>query len=159
MNLQNAVSALVHDQVGQALEGLLKGGSIEDLFSIRVNANESLLGQLTGPGDGPPKISIGFGLDILGTPFKTLLNALPLSDDRPLAFLRKEDLSALVGRVQDALRDKLTVFNTLPDPRGAIAQLIAGEGPAGLHQLADDLFGAVRGVFDGAGGDSEATNA
>jgi len=158
MNLQNALSAVVHDQVGHALEGLLRGGPIENLFNIRVSPTESLLGQLTGPGDGAPRISIGFGLDILGTPFRTVTERLPLSNDRPLGLLRTEELSALIGRVQDALRGQVSVLDALADPRDAIAKLIGGQGPAGLRRLADDLFGAVRRVFEGAGGDDDAVN-
>ena len=67
MNAQNAIAALIHDQLGQTLARVFSNGVGKDVFDIRAAEGDSLLGQLTGPGEGPPRISIGFGLDIAGT--------------------------------------------------------------------------------------------
>lgn len=148
MNLQNTAAAFVHNQMGQALEGLLRNGAIDHLFNIDVNPGESLLGQLTGPGDGPPKISIGFGLDILGTPFSALLNALPVADGSPFALLRGGALTALRSRIKDAVGGRLSLFDNQGD---VIAKLVAAQGPTDLREVADDLFGGLRGAFGGPG--------
>src|SRR5262249_27440325 len=148
MNLQTAASVLVHDQVGQALEGLLKSGNIEHLFNIVADPSQTLLGQLTGPGDGPPNISLGFGLDILGTPFTALLNALPDPKGSPFSFLKGGDLTALRNNVRDALRGHLNIFD---NQRDAIAKLVATQDPTSVREVADDLFSGMRGVFGGPG--------
>ena len=105
MNAQNAIAALIHDQLGQTLVGVFAKGVGKDVFDIRVSENDSLLGQLTGPGEGPPRISLGFGLDIAGSSVSTLVNALPTPAGGPFALLKGKDLSDLVNGVRSAFRD------------------------------------------------------
>lgn len=154
MNRQNALAALIHDQLGQTLVGVFRDGVSQQIFDIHVNENDSLLGQLTGPGDGPPRISLGFGLDIVGSSASTLLNALPTPAGGPFALLKGNDLTDLVNSVRNALKGRLSL---LDNQRDAIASLVAAQGPAGLREAADGLFAGVVGAFggsDGRGGQS-----
>jgi hypothetical protein len=146
VNGQNAIAALIHDHLGETLVKVFRGGVGNDLFNINVNKDDSLLGQLTGPGDGPPRISLQFGLDVLGTAVSPLLDALPTPAGGPFAFLKEPDLKALVNRVHNVLEGRLGLFE---DQRQAIANLIAAQGPAGLREAADGLFAGVLGVFEG----------
>jgi hypothetical protein len=149
VNTQNAIAVLIHDQLGQTLARVFTGGVGADLFDIRVSANDTLLGQLTGPGDGPPRISIVFGLDIVGTSVSTLLNALPAPAGGPFASLRGRDLADLVSGVRTALRGQLGL---LENQHEAIAGLVTAQNPADLREAADRLFAGVLEVFGGSAG-------
>ena len=160
MNPQNAIAALIHDQVGQTLvrvfSGGASGGVARELLDIHVDDNHSLLSQLTRPGDGPPRVSIAFGLDVLGSSVSALLDALPDSDRGPLALLRRADLRELVRRVRDALGGHLGL---LAEQRDAIAGLVAAQDPADLREAADRLFAGVVDVLRGSSeGSGDAVN-
>jgi hypothetical protein len=146
MNVQNAIAAVIHDRLGQKLAGIFQNGVGADLLNIDVD-NDSLVGQLTSPGEGPPRITIGFGLDVLDASISTLLDDLPTLD-RPFAFLRGGQLTDLVRKVHDALRGRLVL---LEQHRDAIAQLVATQDPVDLRAAADRLFGGVLERFRGDG--------
>ena len=149
MNGQNAIAALIHDQLGATLVQVFKeGGVSKTLFTINVNENDSLLGQLTGPGEGPPRMSLQFGLDIAGSSVSTLLDALPTPPGGPFAFLKEADLTTLVKRVHNVLDGRLAL---LDGQRQAIASLIAAQGPAGLRDAAEGLFAGVLSAFGESG--------
>jgi len=149
VNRQNAIAAVIHDQLGQALVRVFAQGVSQDIFEIRVNEDDSLLGQLTGPGEGPPRISLAFGLDILGSSVSTLLNGLPTPASGPFALLRGGDLTDLVDSVRNAFRGQLGLLEKQHD---AIARLVVAQDPADLREVADTLFAGVRDVFGGPGG-------
>jgi hypothetical protein len=146
VNPQNAIVALIHDQLGQTLARVFSNGVGKDILDIRTNEGDSLLGQLTGPGEGPPRISIGFGLDIVGTSISTLLNALPTPVGGPFALLKGRDLSDLADGVRKALRGQLGL---LEKQHETIVGLIVAQNPGDLREAADKLFA---GVLDGLGG-------
>ena len=149
MNAQNAIAALIHDQLGQTLARVFSNGVGKDIFDIRVNEGDSLLGQLTGPGEGPPRISIGFGLDIVGTAVSTLLNALPTPAGGPFALLKGRDLSDLADGVRKALRGQLGLLEKQHD---IIVGMVVAQNPGDLRDAADKLFAGVLDGFGGAGG-------
>lgn len=144
MNPQNAIAALIHDQLGQTLVRVFSEGVGKDLLDIHVNESDSLLAQLTGPGEGPPRISLTFGLDLLASSVSTLLDGLPAPDGGPFGLLKKKDLTELMGRVRDKLGERLGL---LGEQRDAIAGLIAAQDPADLRDVADRLFAGVLDVF------------
>jgi len=149
VNAQNAIAALIHDQLGQTLASVFaKKGVGKDVFDIRVNENDSLLGQLTGPGDGPPRISIGFGLDIAGSSVSTLMNVLPRPAGGPFALLKGKDLSDVVNGVRSAFQGQLGL---LEKQRDTIVGLVVAQNPGDLREVADKLFA---GMVDGLGGSS-----
>jgi hypothetical protein len=148
VNAQNAIAALIHDQLGQTLVGVFAKGVGKDVFDIRVSENDSLLGQLTGPGEGPPRISLGFGLDIAGSSVSTLVNALPTPAGGPFALLKGKDLSDLVNGVRSAFRGQLGLLEKQHD---TIVGLVVAQDPGDLREAADKLFA---GVVDGFGGSS-----
>src|SRR5262249_40449254 len=95
--------------------------------------------------------SIGFALDILGTPFSGFLDALPVADGDPFVLLRGGQLTNLRNKVRDALAQHLSLFD---NQRDVIAKLVSAQSPAGLPEVADDLFGGLSGAFDGQARDS-----
>jgi hypothetical protein len=146
VNRDNAIAVLIHDQVGQLAEGVFKAGVSDNLFRIVVGQREadSLVAQLTGPDDGPPRISVGFGLDVISASFSPLLDAVTASG------LGKEgDLRGLIDKLKSDLGEKLTL---LKSQRDGIAALIAAESPADLRDAAKGLFEGVVGAFKGTGG-------
>lgn len=149
MNIQHAIAALIHDQLGQTLARVFTGGVGADLFDIRVNNNDTLLAQLTGPGIGPPRISIVVGLDIVGNSVSTVLDALPAPAGGPFALLRGRDLADLVNGVRHALRGQLGLLERQQE---AIARLVAAQNPAELREAADRLFAGVLDVFGESAG-------
>src|SRR5262245_61711320 len=46
VNAQNAIAALIHDQLGQTLTRVFSKGVGKDIFDIHTNEGDSLLGQL-----------------------------------------------------------------------------------------------------------------
>ena len=149
MNAQNAIAALIHDQLGQTLARVFSNGVGKDVFDIRADEGDSLLGQLTGPGEGPPRISIGFGLDIAGTSLSTLLNALPRPSGGPFALLKGRDLSDLTDGVRKAFRGQLGL---LEKQHETIVGLVVAQNPGDLREAADKLFAGVLEGFGGAAG-------
>jgi len=149
VNAQNAIAALIHDQLGQTLTKVFSKGVGKDIFDIRTNEGDSLLGQLTGPGEGPPRISIGFGLDIVGTSISTLLNALPTPAGGPFALLKDKDLPDLMAGVRKALQGQLGL---LEKQNEAIVRLVVAQNPGDLREAADKLFAGVIDELRGAAG-------
>jgi hypothetical protein len=146
VNRQNALAALIHDQLGQTLAGVFGRGVGRDIFDIHVDEDDTLLRQLTGPGDGPPRISLAFGLDIVGGSVATLLNALPTPAGGPFALLKGSDLASLVSSVRNTLKGRLSSLDNQCD---AVVSLVAAQGPAGLREAADGFFAGVLGAFGG----------
>lgn len=59
MSTNNAIAAVIHDQLGQVLTTVLKSGG-KSPFEIHVNPNDGLLQQLQEPGDAAPRVSLTF---------------------------------------------------------------------------------------------------
>jgi len=149
VNLQNAVAAVVHDQLGQTLMRVFRGDADANPFVFGGGEDVSLVSQLTGPGTGPPRMSIGFGLDLVGSSLATVLDALPTPDAGRFNLLKGPDLIALRDQVKTALRGKLGL---LDNQRDAVARLMAAQDPAALREAAEGLFGGVLDVFKGPSG-------
>jgi hypothetical protein len=142
MSTDNAIAAVIHDQLGEVLAGVFRRGG-RSPFRIDVNPDDGLLKQLEEPGDAPPRISIGLGLDILGTSVSALLDALPASGAGPLGVLRLPDATQLVDRVRSALGGRVRLFER---QREVIAGLIAARSPAELGDVVGGLFQRVLAV-------------
>jgi len=146
MSTQHALLTILHDQLGQVLTTVFASGGTSP-FVIRVNPGDGLLAQLQAPGDDPPRVSLGFGLDILTTSVSVLLGALPTSSTGPLILLDKLDVSQLVDKLRNALGGRLGLFE---QQRDAIANLIAARDPAGLRDAVRALFQQVSGGITGS---------
>ncbi len=150
MNPQAAIAALIHDQLGQTLKSVFADGVGEGLFDIRrLDGHESLLHQLLAPGEGPPHVSIAFGLDILGNSISGLvgdLGDLPTPSAGPLAFLKTSALADLKAKVREALGRRVGLLDRDQD---AIADMVTAQDPSGLREVADRLFDGVLDVFGG----------
>jgi hypothetical protein len=59
VSTNNAIAAVIHDQLGQVLTTVLKSGG-KSSFEIHVNPNDGLLQQLQEPGDAAPRVSLTF---------------------------------------------------------------------------------------------------
>src|SRR5262245_31978855 len=145
MPRENVIAALIHDRLGQILQGVFSQGADANPFQIGVRNDNPLVKQLTGPTDGPPSISIGFALDIFRSIPDVLLDAVS-PPGGPLAALKAGDL---LKKVREGLRDQLTLFRTQQD---AIADLIAAGDLSKIRGVAQSLFRGVRQTF---GSDSE----
>jgi len=146
MSTQHAVLTILHDQLGQVLATVFASEG-SNPFVIRVNPGDGLLAQLQTPGDDPPRVSLGFGLDILTTSVSVLLGALPTSPAGPLILLDKLDVSQLVEKVRSALGGRLGLFE---QQRDAIANLIAARDASGLRDAVRALFQQVSGGITGS---------
>ena len=153
MNRQHIMAAMIHDQVGQTLVKILQGAGRDNPFQIRLGPNETLLGQLAAPGDGPPRISVGFGLDIVDGSVSALLDRLPVPDAGLFARLKDRDLSDVLDDVRNELRDKLGLFDKQKD---AIANLMSAHSPGAIRDVAETLFGGVLDELESA--DDELVN-
>src|SRR5262245_57573915 len=122
MSTENAVLTVIHDQLGQILTTVFAKGN--NPFTITVGPSDGLLSQLQAPGDDPPRISLGFGLDILNTSVSALLDALPASASGPLGAL---GVSQVLDKVRSALGGRLGLFE---QQRKTITDLIAAHDPA-----------------------------
>jgi hypothetical protein len=156
VSTQSAIVTVIHDQLGQTLEkvfkqgdGLFEKGGADNPFSISTNGTDTLIGQLTDGTDGPPKITLGFALDIAGDSVAALIDALnpaPTSDTSAAPSL--PDPGAVLDKVQNALRGKLGFFN---QQENAIARLITARNPVNFRKAGSDLFDAIRGTVTGSG--------
>ena len=59
MSTNNAIAAVIHDQLGQVLTKAFKPGG-ENPYKINPNPNDGLLKQLQEPGDAAPRVSLTF---------------------------------------------------------------------------------------------------
>jgi len=135
MNRQHIMAAMIHDQVGQTLVKILQGAGRDNPFQIRLGPNETLLGQLAAPGDGPPRISVGFGLDIVDGSVSALLDRLPVPDAGLFARLSSMAESAAMRAVEVGTQG-VSEFQTNPliaASSGSFAGTVA-------RKLAQDSF-------------------
>ena len=154
MSTENAVLTIIHDQLGQVLTGVFARANSSNPFTIAVNADDGLLKQLNQDGDDPPRISLGFGLDVLNTSVSAVLGALPVSGPTPFGLLDLSNVSQVLDKVRSALGGRLGLFER---QRDAIAKLIAARDPASrakavgevFRQLSADLAGSS--VLDSVG--------
>ncbi len=149
MNRETALVALIHDQLGQILTKVLTQDAGANPFQIHLGEKDTLVGQLATPGDGPPRVSCAFALDIVTSSVSTLLDALPTPASGPFAALKGSDFSELLDKVRNALGGQLGLFDR---QRDAIATLIATRNPTGLRDAADGLFRGILEAFRGQGG-------
>jgi hypothetical protein len=100
MPTANALSALVHDRLGQTLRDVFARagtGNPGSLFEIRLEQNDTLVRQLEDGSDGPPRVTLGFALGIIG-------NAVPALPE--LGGQNRLDPGDLVRRLQSAVRER-----------------------------------------------------
>jgi hypothetical protein len=127
----NAVAALIHDRLGQTLRDVFARAASSNpglLFQIRLEPGDTLLRQLEEPGDGPPRITLGFALDIVGG----AVSVLP-----DLGSSNRPDLGDLLRRVQAAVRERLVFFAGLRDD---ITRLVDADDPASILSAGNALF-------------------
>jgi hypothetical protein len=141
MSRENALAALIHDEIGQTLSRVFAKEANANPLEIAPRDSETLVGQLTAPGDGPPKVTLSFGLDIVQSSIATLLDALPTPDLKHLQPLKPPDVLELLNTVRGAIKGRLRFF--VDRQEDVIARLIAARDPAALQQVADDLFQGV----------------
>jgi hypothetical protein len=134
MSRENALAALIHDELGQTLSKVFAKGADANPLKILPRDNETLLGQLTAPGDGPPKVTLSFGLDIIQSSVATLLDTLPTVD------VPASRLADLFDNLRGTIKEHLHLFDQRAD---VIARLIAARDPVALRAVADDLFHGV----------------
>ena len=142
MSMPNAVSALLHDRLGQTLQdvfGRPPAANLSDLF--RIDPADSLVRQLEAPGEGPPQVTIGFLLDIVSGPLAAL---------RDVDRLSLPDPAELVRRIRDFLRGKLAFFDRLRDD---LAALVAADDPQSIGGAASEIFRKIDTAFSATGGD------
>ena len=104
MSTQNAIVTVIHDQLGQTLmkvfkqgDGLFQKGDADNPFSISVSGSDTLIGQLGDGTDGPPKITLGFALDVAGNSVAALVEALdPTPASAPSAAVSLPDPGAAI---------------------------------------------------------------
>lgn len=147
MNAQNAIAAVIHDQLGQTLMSVFSPGG-KSPFEIRFNAADTLLNQLQQPGTDPPRVSLSFVLDVLTNSVSALLDALPDSPSGPLGVLGRPDVSRVLDNVRNALQGRAGLFDK---QRDLIADLIAARNPVGLRDAVGGLFQRVRDGITGTG--------
>ena len=157
MSTQNAIVTVIHDQLGQTLmkvfkqgDGLFQKGDADNPFSISVSGSDTLIGQLGDGTDGPPKITLGFALDVAGNSVAALVEALdPTPASAPSAAVSLPDPGAVFDKVRGALRGKLGLFN---QQESAIASLITARNPVSLRKAGSDLFDGIRSAVTASGG-------
>lgn len=150
MSRENALAALIHDEIGQTLSRVFAHEANANPFAIAARGSETLVGQLTGPGDGPPKVTLSFGLDIVQSSVATLLDALPTPDLKRLPPLNPPDVVERLSTVRGVIKGRLRFF--IDRQEDVIARLIAARDPAALQDVAADLF---QGVVDDVRNSSE----
>jgi hypothetical protein len=131
---------LIHDRLGQTLKdvfGKAASGNPIDIFSISLSPGDTLVGQLEEAGDGPPRVTLGFVLDIINSSVSTLPGGAGLSLPDPAELLRN---------VRNALRGRLAFFDQLNLGDG-IAALVAAGDPASIRSAGDALFGRIDDAF------------
>jgi hypothetical protein len=136
----NAATALIHDRLGQTLKdvfGRAASGNPIDIFSISLPPGDTLVGQLEEAGDGPPRVTLGFVLDIISSSVPTLPGGPGLNLPDPAELLRN---------ARNALRGRLAFFDQLNLGDG-IAALVAAGDSASIRSAGDVLFRRIDEVF------------
>jgi hypothetical protein len=129
MNTPHAISALIHDRLGRTLSDVFAAnGTTGDIFSIRLEPGDTLLGQLEATDDGPPRVTLELVLDVIDSSLSTLPDVLERGVRAPGEFLRN---------ARNLLRDRLVFFGQHTDD---IATLVAAEDPASIRRAGDALF-------------------
>ena len=141
MTIDNAIAAVIHDQLGQALTSAFKPDG-KSPFVI-VKPDDGLLKQLQEPGDASPRVSVGFALDIVTAAVSVLLNALPAPG--PLGTLPRLDAGQLLDKLKGALPSPLGL---LERQRDLIASLISPPTPRALGDALSGLFARVKADVD-----------
>lgn len=158
MSTQNAIVSVIHDRVGEVLRNVFAGGDAlfsgsapDNPFKISTDGSQSLIAQLSDGSDGPPKISIGFVLDVAGSAVSALVADLNPSFSAPTTGSgRAQDLGGIVDKVKGALAGRLKLFD---EQETAVANLITARSPATLHEAGLQLFESIRNsASSGAGG-------
>jgi hypothetical protein len=139
-----AVTALIHDRLGQTLKdvfGKAASGNPSDIFNISLQPGDTLVGQLEEVGDGPPRVTLGFVLDIISS-------SVPILPDGP--GLNLADPAEILRNVRNALRGRLAFFDQL-NLGDSIAALVAAGDSASIRSAGDALFGRIDDVFGRTG--------
>ena len=139
MSTQGAIAAVIHDQLGQILMTVFRPNG-RSPFGISVSPGDGLLQQLEEAGDAPPRVSLGFGLDIVTSSVSALLDALPAPSAGASGVLGLPDVSRLLDDVRRALGGRLGLFDR---QRDVIAGLIAARNPTGVRDAVRSLFQKV----------------
>ncbi|HEY7039489.1 MAG TPA: hypothetical protein VID28_11570 [Methylomirabilota bacterium] len=133
MSTPNALTALIHDRLGQTLKDVFAkaaSGNPTDIFRISPE-QDSLVAQLEAPGDGPPRVTLGFLLDIVSS-------AVPTVPDGP-------GPAELLGKIRTALRGRLAFFKQM-DLEDEIAALVAAADTVSIRNAGDALFARIDAV-------------
>ena len=131
MGTPNALTALIHDRLGQTLKDVFArtaSGNPADILKFGLNPGDTLVAQLEEPGDGPPRVTLGFLLDIVGS-------AVPTVPDG-------SGPGELLGRIRTALRGRLDFFKQL-ELEDEIAALVAAADTASIRSAGDALFARI----------------
>ena len=144
MSMPNAVTALIHDRLGQTLKDVFARAASGDptaLLEILPQPGDTLVAQLEEGGDGPPRVTLGFALDIV-------TSAVPRLPDGP--GLDLPDPVELLRNARNALRGRLAFFDKVNLGDG-IAALVAAGDSASLRGAGDALFERIDAAFAGSG--------
>jgi hypothetical protein len=138
MPTANALSALVHDRLGQTLRDVFARagtGNPGSLFEIRLEQNDTLVRQLEDGSDGPPRVTLGFALGIIG-------NAVPALPE--LGGQNRLDPGDLVRRLQSAVRERMVFFGRLRDE---VTGLVEADDPVNIRSAGEALFRKIDEAF------------
>ena len=136
MSTQSAIAAVLHDQLGEILVTVFKPNG-RSPFGFAVSPGDGLLKQLDEPGDAPPRVSLGFGLDIVTNSVSALMDALPDSPAGASGLSGLPDVSRVLDDVRRKLGGKLGLFER---QRDVIAGLIAARNPTSIRDAVGGLF-------------------
>ena len=143
MSTPNAVSALLHDRLGKILQDVFGRAPTADLSDLfRIDPADRLIAQLEGAGEGPPRVTLGFLLD--------LVSSSPLAALRDGDRLSLPDPAEVVGRIREFLKDKLAFFDRVRDD---LASLVAADDPQSIGGAASEIFRKIDTAFSATGGD------
>jgi len=130
----NALTALIHDRLGQTLKDVFAktaNGNPADIFKIALSPGDTLVAQLEAPGDGPPRVTLGFLLDIVSS-------AVPTVPDG-------SGPGELLAKIRTALKGRLAFFKQM-DLEDEIANLVAAADTASIRKAGDALFARIDAV-------------
>ena len=134
MSTPNALTALIHDRLGQTLKDVFaktSNGNPADIFKIALSPGDTLVAQLEAPGDGPPRVTLGFLLDIVSSAVPTLPDGSGPGE--------------LLAKIRTTLKGRLAFFKQM-DLEDEIANLVAAADTASIRKAGDALFARIDAV-------------
>jgi hypothetical protein len=139
VSTENAMVALILDQLGQTLVAVFQQGVLP--FGISFNANDTLMRQLANPDVTVPRVSLGFVRDIATTSAAALLDTLNQQGGRGGgSVFDRLDPAELLGRLRQELGNRLTSFGK---QQNAIASFIAARDPSSLENAVAAIWSDI----------------